>query len=74
MFPLTYLIVICQKISSFAYINIYTKQIIIRQWQQEISNTTNTSLCKEKKILDLQRIRPFPMQEPNPAEPANHTL
>ena len=47
MFPLTYLIVICQKISSFAYINISMKQIITRQWQQEINNTTNTSLCKE---------------------------
>jgi hypothetical protein len=31
----------------FAYINIYMKQIITRQWQQEINNTTNTSLCKE---------------------------
>lgn len=31
-------------------------------------------LLYAKKILNLQRIRPFPMQEPNPAEPANHTL
>ncbi|MCC2648037.1 MAG: hypothetical protein K0R16_840 [Nitrososphaeraceae archaeon] len=43
-----------------------------RNKKSAISPTTNTSLCKHN--INLQRIRPFSIQEPNPSEPANHTL
>ena len=74
MFPITYFIVICQKLSSFACINIYetNNKQDNRNKRSAISPTTNTSLCKHN--INLQRIRPFSIQEPNPSEPANHTL
>jgi hypothetical protein len=74
MFPITYFIVICQKLSPFACVNIYeaNNKQDNRNKKSAISPITNTSLCKDN--INLKRIRHFSIQERNPSESANHTL